>query len=125
MDTLPFDDERLLGLRNLALKLPEVVEEPSCNKKAYRARKKGFLFLGWKPEGITIMVKLKDSLAQAEALAADAPEIYKIGKFGWVTLHYPKDMAPPAGLLEGWLLESFRVMMPKTLLKQLDPALIV
>jgi len=105
-------------LRAAALALPETSEGTSCVNRAFKVRSKNFLFLGEKPEGVRVMLKLGDGLAAAEALAAERPSHVTVGKGGWVTLLFPADDAPDQDLLAGWVVESFRMMAPKTLARQ-------
>ncbi len=62
-------------LRGIALRYPEVEEGLSCNRVAFAARGKAFLFAGAGAggEGWVVLVKLRDSLAEAEALARKEP----------------------------------------------------
>jgi predicted DNA-binding protein (MmcQ/YjbR family) len=114
-----FTDPLCLALRAQALALPEVSEGSSCVNRAFKARKKNFLFLGEKTDEIRIMVKLGPSLAAAEHQAADDARI-RVGKHGWLTLRFAPDAPLPAELLGGWLEESYRLLAPKTLVKRLD-----
>lgn len=36
------------------------------------------------------------------------------------TMHFDADEAPPTGLIERWMEESYRTLAPKTLVRQLD-----
>jgi predicted DNA-binding protein (MmcQ/YjbR family) len=105
-------------LRARALALPETGESTSCVNRAFRVRKKNFLFLG-EPDGrIRVMVKLVDSLEAARAM--QDPRV-DVGKTGWVTLRFDPDDALDEELLSAWIHESFRAMAPTTVLKQLEP----
>jgi hypothetical protein len=104
-------------LRAVALALPETDEGTSCVNRAFRARKKNFLFLGEKDGSIRFMAKLTDSLTAASAMKD--PRLV-VGKFGWVTLNFPPDDPFDRELLASWVLESFRAFAPKTVLRQLD-----
>ena len=112
------------SLRNFALSLPEAEATPSCNKIAFKAGKKNFCFLGEgkDPEAgaFGVMLKLTDSLAEAKKLAKSDPQQYRAGSNGWVNADFAKGEAPPAGLLEGWIEESFRALVPKKIVAQLD-----
>jgi len=103
------------ALRAAALALPETSEGTSCVNRAFKVRKKNFLFVGEKPEGVRVMLKLGEALPEAEALAADRPDQVSVGKGGWVTLLFPVDRAPDQEMLERWVVESFRTLAPKTL----------
>ncbi len=114
MDTFTFPLNEQLRAR--ALSLPETSEGTSCVNRAFEARKKNFLFLGEKDDEVRIMVKLTDSLEQAQAM--DDPRV-SVGKFGWVTLRFAPDKALDAELLEGWVVESYKALAPKSLVKKL------
>ena len=108
-----------LALRERALSLPEVSEGASCVNRAFKARKKNFLFLGEKPDEIRVMVELGPSLGEVEQRAQDDPRI-QVGKHGWLTLRCALDAPLPTELLRGWVEESYRLVAPKTLVRQLD-----
>lgn len=115
-----FRNEVILALRERALALPEVVEGDSCVKRSFKARKKGFLYLGENAKGYNVMVKLGPSLEEAQTLASTRPDTWSVGKGGWAILKFEPDERPPEGLLERWLEESFRLQAPKTLIAALD-----
>ncbi len=113
----PFSQPISEVLRAKALALPETSEGSSCVNRAFKVRKKNFLFLGEKPDQVRVMVKLSDSLEAARALKD--PRI-GVGNTGWVTVLFAPDDVPDAELLSAWVVESFRTLGPKTLVKQLD-----
>jgi len=114
---MPFTSDFLAAVRAHALGLPETSEGPSCVNRAFKARKKNFLFLGEKPDGACrFMVKLGPSLAEAEALAAA-----QVGKSGWVTVLFPSNVAPmEVERAVAWVRESFGLLAPKPLSRQLE-----
>lgn len=120
MTTEQFQHEVILGLRSRALSFPEVVEGDSCVKRSFKARKKGFLYLGEKANEYNVMVKLGPSLEEAQALASARPDTWSVGKGGWAILKFDPAERPPEGLLERWLEESYRLQAPKTLVAKLD-----
>ena len=111
-------------LRKAALSLPGTNEGTSCNKAAFKAGAKNFFFMGEGkgPErgAFTTMLKLTDSLAAAKKLAKAKPDNYSVGGAGWVNAEFDKGDGPPAGLLEGWIEESYRALAPKKLVAELD-----
>lgn len=107
-------------LRKIALGYPEVEEGTSCDKSAFKARNKTFLFLGTDGTSYNVMLKLKASLPEATRLSAESPEHYVVGVHGWVTITFQLDESPPPGLLEKWIDESFRLLAPKKLVAMLD-----
>jgi len=113
-----FTSDVLQSLRDHALAFPETSEGSSCVNRAFKVRKKNFVFLGEKGDGMCrVMVKLGPSL---EAARARTDAGLSVGKTGWVTWNFPGDQAPEAALLAAWVEESFRVLAPKTLIRQLD-----
>ena len=94
---------------------PEVAEEIVCEKAAFKARGKGFLFLGSDDSFCNALLKLGASLPEAARLAAGMPSCYKVGGHNWVTATFRHDRAPPRGLMERWIDESYRLLAPKQL----------
>jgi hypothetical protein len=103
------------ALRRAALQYPEAEEGTSCNKSAFRARNKAFLFLGVEERSYNVMVKLRESLAEASRLETKEPGRYAVGGGGWVKATFGRDESPPPGLLEGWIGESYRLLVHKDL----------
>ena len=104
-------------LRAQALALPETSEGTSCVNRAFKVRKKNFLFVGEKPKLVKIMLRLDASLEKAQAM--EDPRI-EVGKNGWVTVRFSPDDVPDANLLSAWVVESFRTLGPKSVVRQLD-----
>jgi len=116
-----FESPLAQRLQVVATGYPEVTESPSCVNRAFKARKKNFLFLGEKDDGkLRLMVKLESSLPSAQALAKKQPERWSVGNTGWVTGQFTEETAPDETVLAGWIDESFRLLAPKTVVKQLD-----
>lgn len=109
-------------LRKFALSLPAVEEGTSCVNRAFRAGRKGFAYLGMKGDQFKLMVKLTDSLPAAAALQKKQPDNYTVGKHGWVTVWLPHRDKVAKGLLEGWIEESFRALVPAKIRAQLPAA---
>ena len=102
------------ALRKVALRYPEAEEGIACagtalESIAFKARKKAFLFVGPKD----VKVKLGESLPEAATLASQSPGRYKVGTNGWVTVMYSAGDVPPLDLIERWIEESYRVIVPK------------
>lgn len=114
MDT--FTHPLCVALRAHALSLPETSEGSSCVNRAFKVRKKNFLFVGEKPDQLRVMLKLTHSLDHARGL--QDPRI-DVGKTGWVTVRCPPDAPLATDLLQGWVDESFRALAPRTVLRQL------
>jgi hypothetical protein len=108
-----FQFDTTKALREYAPTFPETNEGDSCVKRAFRARTKGFLYLGEKDDSYRILVKLNASIADARALEARQPEHYTVGTTDWVTIGFAAGETPPAGLIERWIDESFSNQAPK------------
>ena len=114
------ESEPMQVLRRIALRYPEVEEGLVCARAAFKARSKAFLFIGRKADSYDVMLKLRDSLTEAAKLAAKAPNHYAIGGHGWVTATFSHEECPPSGLLERWIDESYRLLVPKRLVALLS-----
>ena len=112
----------IAGLRRLALRFPETDEGISCDKAAFKAHGKAFLFVGCGEATDCVMLKLGESLPEAARLAAKNPATFKVGGTGWVTITIAKGNTLPPDLLPRWINESFRLLAPKTLVAQLPAA---
>lgn len=66
---------------------------------------------------VRVMVKLTPSVEEARALAD--PRI-AVGTGGWVTLNFGFADVPDEEMLCAWVIESYRALCPKTLVRQLD-----
>lgn len=94
----------------MALGLPEVEAGPSCNKTAYKAGKKNFLFVGEKDGGFNVMLKVVESLGEVEKVAKASGGRLPVGSNGWVSAEYENGDDVP-------VVESYRVLVPKRLVK--------
>ena len=102
------------ALRLSALRYPEAEEGIACagtaiEKRTVKARNKAFLFLGVSDA----MLKLGESLAEAKRLAAKEPGRYSVGSGGWVKVTFGDDAALPLDVLERWIGESYRLLVPE------------
>lgn len=104
-------------LRAVALSLPETAEGTSCVNRAFKVRKKNFLFLGEKDGEVRLMAKLVESLPDVQALADPRVDV---GRTGWVTARFDPEDPPDVGMLERWVVESFRALAPKAVVRALD-----
>ena len=100
---------------------PEVSESPSCINRSFKARKKGFLFLGEKDTGaLRLMVKLGSGAESAKAVAGVNPDGWSVKGPGWITGNFTDEEAPPLDVMTDWIDESYRLLAPKTLVAELD-----
>jgi predicted DNA-binding protein (MmcQ/YjbR family) len=108
------------SLRKCALTYPGAHEDSPWGHAAFKIGKKVFLFLSVDGDGLSAGVKLDRSRFEALELPFTEPTHYGLGKHGWVTsIFKPKDKIP-MGFLEQWIDESYRLIAPKKLVKQLD-----
>ena len=107
------------SLRKFALGFPETEEEFPWGHRAFKVKKKTFLFLAVEDSVLSLSVKLPESRGVALTLPFAQPTGYGLGKSGWVTASFPKGKKPPLDLLEEWIEESYRAIAPKKLVRTL------
>ena len=107
-------------LRVHALKFPEAEEGTSCNKSSFKARKKAYLYLGVTDDSYNLMVKIGPSQGEAKKLQKKYPGCFSLGSGGWIKVEFPSAKSPPAGVLERWIEESYRLLVHKELVAALD-----
>ena len=98
-------------LDKLAQTFPGITTTGSCKKTSYKTKgKKSFLFLGMgKGDVPELMLKLQESIKDAQQLQDESPSLCKVGKGGWVTVRFdPTDQLDPEQL-EQWIRESFHL----------------
>jgi hypothetical protein len=108
-------------VRRIASALPDVQEGIVCNRVSFEAGKKRFLFLESDDKSCLVMLKLKDSLPEAQKLTKAFPDCYKVGTTSWVTSVFAAGQLPPPGLFERWIEESYRLLVPKKLIASVKP----
>ncbi|HTD33664.1 MAG TPA: MmcQ/YjbR family DNA-binding protein [Candidatus Elarobacter sp.] len=101
-------------LRERALSFPGAWEDDPWGDSVIKVGKKIFVFLGDE----TLTLKLAEAHEAAMSVPGAKPTPYGLGKAGWVTL--PLAGAPPADILCDWLEESYRLIAPKKLIKELS-----
>jgi predicted DNA-binding protein (MmcQ/YjbR family) len=107
------------ALRTFALAYPEAIEEFPWGERAIKVRKKVFVFMLADGSGLYVTTKLPESGPFALTQPFAKPSGYGLGKSGWVSCQFEPGTRPPVDLLEEWIDESYRVVAPKTLVKQL------
>ena len=93
--------------------MPEVEVGTVWDKVALKAGKKNFLFLDRDGESYDAKLKLKESLTEANELAAGQAGTISVGPSGWVEMEFPKHKSLPKAFLKRWIEESFRLLVPK------------
>jgi predicted DNA-binding protein (MmcQ/YjbR family) len=104
-----------------ALTFPEAYEDHPWGEVVVKVNKKVFLFLGVSDGSYppSFCLKLIDSNAQGLAVPGAAPAGYGLGKSGWVQVPLETEL-PPVEVLHDWIDESYRLVAPKRLVKELD-----
>ena len=107
-------------IQKTALSLPEVEEGSVCDKVAFKAGKKNFLFMGSDGDGYNVKLKLKDSLGEAQEQSSGQAGSIHVGSNGWVELEFPHGQSLPQSVLVRCIEESYRLLVPKKLVAKLD-----
>ena len=111
------------SLRAFALGLPAATEDFPWGERVAKVNGKVFVFLGLDPVPggeMGLSVKLPASAEEALELPFTAPTGYGLGKSGWVTAKFGEKDAPPIGILEAWVRESYSAIAPKKLVAALE-----
>jgi len=111
-----------LQLREQALVYPEAIEEFPWEHRAFKVKKKVFLFLSLFDDVLSLSLKLPGSAKAALALPFAEPTGYGLGKSGWVTAKFKPGDAIPLEMIYEWLDESYRAIAPAKIVAQLDGA---
>ncbi len=113
-------DDARAQLLDLALSLPEALEDHPWGESVIKVRGKIFVFFGADGSpGARITVKLVESHGHALSIEGAEPTGYGLGKSGWVTV--PTDAEDvDVELLGDWIEESYRIVAPKRLVVALD-----
>jgi len=106
------------ALRDFVLGFPETTEDFPWGERAFKVRKKVFVFMGAN-DGIGLSVKLPQSREFALDYPFTEPTHYGLGRHGWVSARFAKGEALPLDLLRAWITESYRAVAPKTLAKMI------
>jgi predicted DNA-binding protein (MmcQ/YjbR family) len=107
--------EAFEALQALALGLPEATEDHPWDHVAWKVKGKAFCFTNRPGDALGFTVKLPHSSGAALMLPFVQPTGYGLGKSGWITATFDGRAKLPVGLLESWLLESYRAVAPKRL----------
>lgn len=97
------------AIRKEAGRFAGVDEGTACTQSAFRVGKKSFLFVGMQGGRCKLLLKLDDSMPEAEKLAAEHPDDVQVGKGGWVTLRFDAASPPPKRRWLAWVKESYRL----------------
>jgi predicted DNA-binding protein (MmcQ/YjbR family) len=94
-------------MRDAARSMPDADEGTSCTQTSFKVGGKAFLYVGEQGGRFKAMFKLRDSIAQAEEMAADAPDDVQVNKQGWVTARFSAKQPLATRVWKKWLKESY------------------
>jgi len=109
-------------LIKLALGLPGAFEDHPWGETVAKVGGKVFVFFGTgtsADQGFGFSVKLPQSSSVALMLPNVESTGYGLGKSGWVTVRLG-DGSLPTEMFEEWILESYRAVAPKRVVKAMD-----
>jgi predicted DNA-binding protein (MmcQ/YjbR family) len=107
-------------LRTYALSFPGATEEFPWGESAFKVKGKVFVFMRASEEGLSMSMKLPHSNAAALDKGFAQPTGYGLGKSGWVSCTFEGGERVPVDVIKPWIVESWRAVAPKTLVKQFD-----
>jgi predicted DNA-binding protein (MmcQ/YjbR family) len=109
------------ALKEFGLALPGAhSKSPWREHDDLAVKDKTFAFMS--VEGVPFSISCKLTVSRDEVLRHEfaQPTGYGLGKSGWVTMKFDAKEKPPLDLLKRCVLESYRVVAPKKLLKELE-----
>ena len=109
--------------REMCLNLPEAVEAEAFGAPTFQVRRKNFAMTHRNPEDRpTIWVK--GAAGRQEAMIGSFPDRYfrppYLGKNGWIGCWLDDTAMPDWDEIEDLVVESYRLVAPKRLVKQMD-----
>ena len=110
-------------LESFALSMPEAwFDTPWDESRVSKVRKQIFAFYG-DQDTPSIGVKLVDSLDHARSLPGATEMTYGLGQHGWTNILITGLEEDDVDLLHDLMEESYRLIAPKSLIRQLDAEL--
>lgn len=110
-------------LREICLAYPEAVEEVTFDTPTFKVRKKIFALIGTEPGLASVWCKAGPGVQ--EAFVTSEPERYfrppYFGPKGWVAAWVSTRHDPDWLAIEDLIDESYRLVAPKRLARELDP----
>lgn len=114
-------DKLLAELKKWGLALPGAhSKSPWPGHDDLAVKDKTFAFLSVSGETLGMSVKLPAGKDAALRLPYAKPTPYGLGKSGWVSFSFAEHEPPSAEQMRRWILESYRVIAPKKLVKELE-----
>jgi predicted DNA-binding protein (MmcQ/YjbR family) len=117
------DNKTRAAIRKFALALPGAYEDFPWEESVAKVNKKVFCFLGVedpKQHRLGMTVKIPQLADLVTGLAACELAGYGLGKSGWVSVAFGAADCPDLDTLKEWVEESYRLIAPKKLVKELD-----
>jgi predicted DNA-binding protein (MmcQ/YjbR family) len=117
------DKKTRAAIRKFALGLPGACEEFPWEESVAKVNKKVFVFMGVEdpkqyPLGMT--VKIPEIAGLVTGLEACELAGYGLGKSGWISVKFAAKDCPDLDTLKEWVEDSYRLIAPKKLVKELD-----
>ncbi len=110
-------------LRDICLEMPEAVASEAFGAPAFRVREKIFAMTRRGPEDRP-SVWMKGAPGRQEALVSAFPDRYYrppyVGQHGWIGCWLDDTALPDWEEIEDLIVESYRLVAPKRLVKQMD-----
>ena len=111
---------RKADLRRFALSLPGAAEDFPWGERVVKVNGKVFVFLGRdRSQTPMITVKLEESHPHAMSIEGSEPTGYGLGRAGWVNVPLDAE-GVTLDVARDWIEESYRIVAPKRLVKELD-----
>lgn len=108
------------ALRKFALRFPGAHEDFPWGHTAVKIGKKAFVFIAAENGETSMSAKLPRSAEAALAYPFAKPTEYGLGKHRRVTFTFTRGAVLPMPLLHDAITESFRAIVPKRAVKELD-----
>ncbi len=107
------------ALRRFGQTLPETREDFPWGHCALKVRDKVFAFVSLEDGQLRLSIKLPGSSEVAMHLPFAAPTGHGLGSASWITARFGAGDEIPMGLLEAWIVESYRAVAPPALVRRL------
>jgi predicted DNA-binding protein (MmcQ/YjbR family) len=111
------------ALREFALGLPGAWEDFPWEESVAKVNKKVFCFMGVEdPKRHRLGMTVKIPAVAGLVTSLDACELagHGLGKSGWVSVAFGAPDCPDLDTLKEWVEDSYRLVAPKKLVKELD-----
>jgi predicted DNA-binding protein (MmcQ/YjbR family) len=103
---------------------PQAWEDHPWEHTVFKVGKKVFVFFGGAagpPGELSMTVKLPISFEMALTLPYVTPAGHGLGKAGWANVRQAEGEDIDLDTLKGWIVQSYRAVAPKKLVKLLEP----